>query len=203
MEIKDMNVGETVYCNLSGNAARGKNREDLIQEWEIVSIGKKYVVAKKKGEFSREYKFEIQNGYKQNTNYCVDYVLYATKQEILDKYEKEELTKWIRDYFSGYGKVDCSLEVLRKIKDNLTKDKHDMDKLSPAYVRGYHNGIQDVLFNMKDICEKGEFDYDKITLILNRLEKEPIMHADYINFLKEMQTTINLKSLSNIALNLE
>ena len=48
MELKDLKIGDTVYCRITGNAARGRKKEELIEEWEIIKIGIKYITAKPK-----------------------------------------------------------------------------------------------------------------------------------------------------------
>lgn len=120
MEIKDLKVGDTVYCRLTGNASRGKKEEELIQEWEIRRIGRKYVTAGKKGfPNSCDIQFEINDDYKQKTDYCVDYVLYVDKQEIFNEFELNSLCNWFRKEFNSYGKLNYSLEKLRKAKEIL------------------------------------------------------------------------------------
>lgn len=41
--------------------------------------------------------------------------LYRDKQEILDKREKDKRIHLLRQYFNKYGKLECTLEQLRKI----------------------------------------------------------------------------------------
>lgn len=45
MNIKDFKVGQTVYVQLTGNAA--KRSSECIEEWEITSVGRKYIKAGK------------------------------------------------------------------------------------------------------------------------------------------------------------
>lgn len=49
MDIKNFIVGQTVYIRLVGNASRGKSEDSLIEEWEIIYIGRKLIKAKRKG----------------------------------------------------------------------------------------------------------------------------------------------------------
>ena len=124
MEIKDFKIGDIVYCRLTGNEARGRKKEELIEEWEIVKIGRKYVTAKPKGSGNyRETQFEIDKDYKQKTNYCVGYVLYSNMQDILDEDELRSINCWFKDKFGGYGSSKFSLESLRMAKEILESDK--------------------------------------------------------------------------------
>lgn len=124
--LKDFKKGQTVWIELTGNASRGKDKriDDLIEEWEVISVGKKFVTAKKKESYGYEIKFKETDanygGLIQNTEYCVDYVLYPSKEEILNKFEIENLIGWIKSEFSAYGRTSkYTLEQLRKVKEIL------------------------------------------------------------------------------------
>ena len=41
MDIKDFTVGQKVYVELTGNAKRYKKEDELIEEWEVVKVGRK------------------------------------------------------------------------------------------------------------------------------------------------------------------
>lgn len=124
MNIKDFKVGQTVYVELTGNASRGKTAEECIEEWEITSVGRKYIKACKKesGIFRFETTFEYKENCKrfvQKTNYCVDYILYLTRQEIEENHEKNRIFREIKHWFSCNSKRDISLEQLRAIQGIL------------------------------------------------------------------------------------
>lgn len=65
MNIKDFKVGQTVYVELTGNASRGKTPEQCIEEWEIASVGRKYIKAGKRsdGRIWVEITFEYRENY--------------------------------------------------------------------------------------------------------------------------------------------
>jgi len=77
-----------------------------------IKVGRKYF------ELDGYYrcKFEIDTMIQSNeTNYrdkC-----YLTLQEILDEKEQSKLSSEVRLFFSGYGKVNLTLEQLRKINE--------------------------------------------------------------------------------------
>lgn len=120
MKIKDFKVGQTVYVELTWNASRGKTPEQCIEEWEITSVGRKYIKAGKRsdGIIWRETTFEYRDSYKrfvEKTDYCVDYIIYTTRQEIEEKHEKSRLFQEIEQRFRYGSQRDISLEQLRAI----------------------------------------------------------------------------------------
>lgn len=134
VEIRDFKAGQTVYVELAGNAGRGKTAEQCIEEWEIISVGRKYIRAGKRSEkfgVIGETIFEYRGNYKrfvQKTDYCIDYILYATRQEIEEKHEKNRLFREIEERFRYNLQKDITLKQLRSIHDILFQRK------------GAHNG---------------------------------------------------------------
>lgn len=136
MNIKDFKVGQTVYVELTGNARRGKTAEQCIEEWEITFVGRKYIKARKKenGIFRFETTFEFQ-GYNERfvekTAYSEkNYVLYAAKQEIEEKREKNRLFREIEEWFRYGSQRDISLEQLWAIHGILDESRmSDIDFL--------------------------------------------------------------------------
>lgn len=118
MKLKDFKVGQKVYIRLIGNACRGKHGEELIEEWEVVVVGRKYLTAK---NGSREYQFKSpiihENYFVQKTNHCINYILYASREDIEVELEKSRLFREVSEYFRGYGcEKKFTLEQLRQIK---------------------------------------------------------------------------------------
>ena len=117
-KISDFKVGQTAYIELTGNAIRGIkcNSEEAIRECIIESVGRKYVTAY--GSKFEEHNFSY-GGLKEHTDMCVNYVLYPCKQDILDKFEKENIIDECKNVFGGLIKCKAdsfSLEKLRAIK---------------------------------------------------------------------------------------
>ena len=100
MKKEDFHKGQTVWVYLTGNAARGKKTtEERIQEWEIVSVGRKYITARPKGITGTycDEKFEIQNNFRQVYTYgCADYVLYLSREDILQDVWQSQTREYIR-----------------------------------------------------------------------------------------------------------
>lgn len=93
MDIKDFKVGQTVYVELTGNAKRGLSQDELIEEWEIILVGRKYVHARKKGCLFHPVKFEKQywnseEKFVEYTDFCVNHILYPSLQDIKNSNEK-------------------------------------------------------------------------------------------------------------------
>ena len=93
MEKKDFNKGQTVWVYLVGNAARGtKILEERIREWKVVSVGKKYITCRDKNCSWREAKFDIEDDFRHVYRYgTADYVLYLSKEDILNEIHKSTL----------------------------------------------------------------------------------------------------------------
>lgn len=109
-----MKIGDKVYLKPINNRARYGN--EAIEEYIIKKIGRKYFeVWDGIYEFSST-KFHLENDHRQVTDYSPDWELYFSKQEILDKNECDQITKEIRDKFTGWGKVNLTLEQLRSVK---------------------------------------------------------------------------------------
>lgn len=123
MDIKDFKVGQIVFIRLVGNASRGKSGDALIEEWEIVSVGRKLIKAKRKGlgdwavvTFEKG-NYGWNDRFIEKTDCCVDYVMFANRKEIEDEFERERLLAFVSEYFRGYGEKKISLENLRKIAE--------------------------------------------------------------------------------------
>lgn len=98
MKKEDFKKGQTVWVYLVGNAARYKKTvEERIREWEVVSVGRKYITAKDKANDFVTAQFEIDNNFREKTNYSVDYILYLTKSELLEYVERRQLIRFIED----------------------------------------------------------------------------------------------------------
>ena len=121
MDLKDFKVGQTVWIRLTGNAIRGKHGDELIEEWVIDKIGRKYITASKKTGYPKGIIFEKRGyGYEdrfvEKTNYCVDYIMYETEQYIRDEMEKDKIYKNIQMFFDRFNKNKLTLEQLKGIK---------------------------------------------------------------------------------------
>lgn len=105
-----MNIGDTVFLK-----AAGRNRKEAhIVECKISKIGRKYFEVSREGYQHHVIKFRIEDN-KQHTEYSPDWILYFSMQEILDEEEFNRLSGNIKKKFDTYGKVDLTLDQLRRI----------------------------------------------------------------------------------------
>lgn len=76
-----------------GNAARyTKTLEERIQEWKVVSVGRKYITCRDKNCSWREAKFDIDDDFRHVYKYgTADYILYLSKEDILNEIYKNTL----------------------------------------------------------------------------------------------------------------
>lgn len=98
MRKEDFHKGQTVWAYLIGSSAIGKKTtEERIKEWEVISVGKKYVVAKPKDSFlERETRFEIENGFYKD-GCCIDNCrIYLTKEDIFNDVWRSQTREYIR-----------------------------------------------------------------------------------------------------------
>lgn len=117
MERSELTVGQTVYIEQTGNAARyGK---DII-EIKISKIGTKYIETEL---FGKRTKFNISDGKEKDKGYGYgyDYILYLSRSEVENKQEKGSLLS----YFNrcNWYRLNLTLDQLRGIKAIIDEGK--------------------------------------------------------------------------------
>jgi len=108
-----MQVGDKVFLKAVNNNARGR-KEVLIKEYEIVKIGRKFFEVNNNPNY-KPLKFLIENKKQEMGGYVPDWELYFSEQEILDEIEFNRLFGKIESRFNVYGKVNLTLDQLRRI----------------------------------------------------------------------------------------
>lgn len=121
MELKEFSKGQKVWVKRIGNAARGKKGETLIQEWEVVKVGKKYVHAKPAESQWTPLVFEIREyagktRLVEKTTYAPNYLLYTTRKEIEDEIEAENTCRKLVQFFHQYPERNLTIEQIREIE---------------------------------------------------------------------------------------
>jgi hypothetical protein len=106
-------VGETLYSLNIGNAARGC--EQVLTPVIVEKVGNKYFSCHN-GYYSRKYNISNWMEYSQ---YMPNSILYEKEQDWLDKKEAEEIFRKLRELFTSYGKINFTLEQLRKVQEIL------------------------------------------------------------------------------------
>jgi len=109
---------QIVYVKRVNNAVRGRNKDDLIFETTVEKIGNKYFYLKERPKS----KFSI-NEMRDITEYCSNYQVYLTMQEIRDEEEKADLENKIKEIIKPYGSLKLSLNKLRKIWETINEEE--------------------------------------------------------------------------------
>lgn len=117
-----MQVGDYVYLKPVNNAAR-YGKHDIVENI-IKKVGRKYFEV---WDGEHEYtitKFHLDTK-RQVTNYSPDWILYFSKQEVINEQEHNKIISEIRKVFEGWSKVNLSLEQLREIKKIIDEGKEN------------------------------------------------------------------------------
>lgn len=94
-----IHAGQTVWVLLMGNAAyRVKSKEPQIEEWEVEKIGRQYVYANKKGCVWKNARFNIKEGYEQDTIWTHDYKLFLSKEAAWNWIQRKRFGKYISSF---------------------------------------------------------------------------------------------------------
>ena len=107
MKKEEFKKGQTVWVYLIGNAARRVTEDNRIQEWEVKSVGRKYLTAGPKDGRGWDAKFSMEEDFRNVGEPCEDYKLSLRKQ--------------IRLFCQAFNKLErVPLEQLRTAWDALT-----------------------------------------------------------------------------------
>ena len=103
-----LKVGMNVWIETTGNLARYGSE---IFETEVVKIGNKYFYL----DFDKEKKFNFKTG-QEKSEYCKNYQVYFTKQEILDEREYYRINQRLRRIFDIWSQHKLTLQQLKNIE---------------------------------------------------------------------------------------
>lgn len=101
MDKKDFTVGQTVYLLLTGNEARYVDPDKLIITGTVTKIGRKYITVAI-NEW-REIQFDMTNGFRQNTECCIGYILFLSKDDIAAYHTRMDNIKYIDTFFREWS----------------------------------------------------------------------------------------------------
>lgn len=138
----DFSVGQTVYLKTISNWHDCWNREKIL-EATVTGIGRKYVtVAIGKDARGWECQFYIDEGFRQKTKYSPDYVLFLSKQDILDYWQSVYLRHSIEDelkkrYGHNQYRRGVTLQTLKNVATALGIPVESMDDTEK------HNDIEE------------------------------------------------------------
>ena len=87
MKISDFKVGQTVYLKSISHLFECWKKE-RIETGVVTKIGRKYITVKRG---IREYQFIIDEGFRQRTDYSIEYELFLTERDIRDYWQSAYL----------------------------------------------------------------------------------------------------------------
>ena len=100
MNKSDFHVGQIVYLKTCTNKGECWKYERIL-EGTVTKIGRKYITVDSN---LFEEQFEIENNFRQKTEYSIDMALFLSKQDIYDYWQREYLKRELQKVFS-YGRV--------------------------------------------------------------------------------------------------
>lgn len=112
-----VNVGDVIYLDGFGNAAREKKG---LQEAKVTKIGRQYIYASRYAW--DEIKIDKKTMTAQARNANAGYYAYTNKQDYLDRKEQLALMNEVRKYFRDWTKPDLPLDAMRQIKAILDQN---------------------------------------------------------------------------------
>lgn len=129
MTKEDFYKGQTVYLLLVNNEARGRTIEQRIKETKITSVGRKYIEV----DYCNGIKFEIENNFREKSDYCPNYVLYLSKEDIYADIKRTQKENNIEKAFRTWEyrlvrkfsdeDLDIVLNIAKKYVPDVFKEK--------------------------------------------------------------------------------
>lgn len=117
-----LEVGQRVFVEKIGNAARHCSREFLVTESTVESIGRKYFTVE---GLSRS-RFFLDSGTEDGRGYISNHQVYTSKQEMLDRDEiYNKCTDIYRAFEYGYNRKNLTLEAIRTIHSMVFANRGD------------------------------------------------------------------------------
>ncbi len=119
--IKDFKIGDSVYVEVIGNAARGlpDDIETHIKPAVVTKIGKKYVSVKIGDRTIIQFKETCGNyggGLVHHAKGCSDYILFKTKQDVYDRNEAKSILNELYNVFGRFCGYTIPIDKLREIQ---------------------------------------------------------------------------------------
>lgn len=122
LKITDFKPGDKAYIMLTGNAEQyiqDKNDpEQYVVETTVEKVGRKYLeVSHHRGIQFMEYDTDDRNCLKEKTDCCVDYLLYKTREEVINEKKREKYLQQVSSFFGSCftKKRNLTCEQLERI----------------------------------------------------------------------------------------
>jgi hypothetical protein len=107
-----MEIGQDIFIKTQGNAARYSGSK--IIESTITKVGRKYFEV----EALPRVKFEIET-MSEKTEFCIDYVAYNNKQEIVEHLESVRIMTKLRKDINDQSTYSLNYNKLKRIESIL------------------------------------------------------------------------------------
>lgn len=120
MKKEDFKPGQTVYLLPVRFMAYDYLRiEKRIVETTVLSVGRKYI----KVEFGGGIQFEIENDFREKTNYSIDYRLFLSKEDIQNDFKRCKMEERISTafHFPNYIARKMTFDELQTVFDIVKK----------------------------------------------------------------------------------
>lgn len=105
-----LKVNQKIFLKPVMNAAR---RGEKVREVTITKVGRKYFYV----DNCDKMRFFVNNLQQDGRGYSPNWIGYLTLQEIENDVEFDRLCALLRKKFTAFGKIDISLENIRKIAE--------------------------------------------------------------------------------------
>lgn len=120
MKKEDFQPGQTVYLlpvrYMSFDYLRIEKR---IIETTVLSVGRKYIKVK----FGGGIQFEIENDFREKTNYSIEYKLFLSKEDIQNDFKRRKMEERISTafHFPNYVSKKMTLDELQTVFNIVKK----------------------------------------------------------------------------------
>lgn len=115
MTRNDFMVGQTVYLKTISNSCECWKNERFITG-VVTKVGRKYITVQD-GPF-REYRFNIENNFRQETQYSAMYQLFLSEHAVYKYWRSKRLKFEIEKKFERYGN-SIDLRTLERVATEL------------------------------------------------------------------------------------
>lgn len=115
MTRNDFVVGQTVYLKTITNLFNSWKKERIVKG-VVSKVGRKYITVKVGSSY--EYRFNIENDFRQETEYAVEYELFRTEQDVYDYWQRAYLRAEIGNFLARNGSK-LQLRVLKEVGQTL------------------------------------------------------------------------------------
>lgn len=100
MTRNDFMVGQTVYLKTITHLFDSWKKEHIVKG-VVSKVGRKYITVNKSP--FREYRFNIENDFRQETEYAIEYELFLTEQAVYDYWQQAYLRVEIGNLLARNG----------------------------------------------------------------------------------------------------